>query len=217
MSAHTNMVWWEKTVEYKFVLDCLPPVAAIAPLSGKEEAAFGDAVLRHGETYLLIEFKRRRANAISEHEKFDRARPLSTATASQRPVDRLQAALDQLKKLPQSEAHHLVFGDFREGQFVAAAIRYTDALNATAEDTVLDMKSTEKLTRQPRKDMLEYLVKLRELRGSDTVSGGSVVVGVCEGKSTVMSVDEFIGLDLQKELSLTHSVPQSTPRRGMSR
>jgi hypothetical protein len=52
-------IWWEKTVEYKFVLDaaCNSKLSFAAPLSGVQERA-GDGVFAADSKIILVEFKR---------------------------------------------------------------------------------------------------------------------------------------------------------------
>ena len=52
-----TMKWWEKTVEYYFILKCLGDSISIAPLDGHEERG-GDAILSSKHRWILIEFKK---------------------------------------------------------------------------------------------------------------------------------------------------------------
>lgn len=64
-------IWWEKTVEYKFILSLSEAGRLfLAPLDGDHERA-GDAMLSAGHKWLLIEFKRNSDAISSEVEKFD--------------------------------------------------------------------------------------------------------------------------------------------------
>lgn len=64
-----TMIWWEKTVEYYFVAKYLSNTAAIAPLDGNHEKA-GDNIFTQGNKWVLIEFKRSKADLESEKTKF---------------------------------------------------------------------------------------------------------------------------------------------------
>ncbi|HEN3479470.1 TPA: hypothetical protein U5D84_001115 [Yersinia enterocolitica] len=64
-----TMIWWEKTVEYYFVAKYLSKTAAIAPLAGNHEKA-GDNIFTQGNKWVLIEFKRSKADLESEKIKF---------------------------------------------------------------------------------------------------------------------------------------------------
>ena len=62
------MLWWEKTVEYYFVKQCLLDVD-IAPFDGDVEK-LGDALTHNNGKFLLIEFKRAFENLSSEKNKY---------------------------------------------------------------------------------------------------------------------------------------------------
>lgn len=207
--------WWEKTVEYAFVLQCLPEAAAIAPLSGVAEEGTGDATLRIGETYLLIEFKAKRARSIDELEKFERSsRPASDQLTASRKA-RLETSLAALRAMPQSDAHQLVFGHMQGEVLRTAHVRYTDALDKTVKGHWLDRESVKRLPKRPHKEMLAYLAQLRKLRGVDT-SGGSVVVGVSAGGTSIMTIEEFERGGLYLELNIARSLDLSPGKEVLS-
>ncbi len=62
------MKWWEKTVEYFFILNCRANHMRIAPLDGKEERA-GDVLFSSDNNWVLIEFKRDMECLKSEEKK----------------------------------------------------------------------------------------------------------------------------------------------------
>jgi hypothetical protein len=66
-------MWWEKTIEYKFLaLLFLEEGRVIAPLDGNHEM-LGDAVFSDSENrWVLIEFKRDAGTIASELAKFDK-------------------------------------------------------------------------------------------------------------------------------------------------
>lgn len=55
--------WWEKTVEYKFVIEFSDRLN-LAPLDGKEETALGDLIASMASRFFLIEFKKSRMKFI---------------------------------------------------------------------------------------------------------------------------------------------------------
>ena len=65
-----SLKWWEKTVEYYFILEYLGDSISIAPLDGREERG-GDAILSSKDRWLLIEFKKDLNSVISEQNKFE--------------------------------------------------------------------------------------------------------------------------------------------------
>lgn len=66
-----SLKWWEKTVEYQFVLLVAQSRKLfLAPLDGGEERA-GDAVFSSDNRWVLIEFKKDRDAISTEKKKFD--------------------------------------------------------------------------------------------------------------------------------------------------
>jgi hypothetical protein len=65
------MKWWEKTVEYIFVLSAVRDHKMfVAPLDGIEELA-GDAIFCSKNKWILIEFKKDKASISDEKLKFE--------------------------------------------------------------------------------------------------------------------------------------------------
>lgn len=73
MSTKNNLVWWEKTVEYSFVLQIHQTTGKLiaTPLSGCLETALGDAIIDNGLSLMLVEFKRNEGQISKELRKFD--------------------------------------------------------------------------------------------------------------------------------------------------
>ncbi|GAB6906738.1 conserved hypothetical protein [Desulfosarcina cetonica] len=63
------MNWWEKTVEYMFVLNYFNYDAIIAPMDGVHER-IGDALYSKENLFSLIEFKRYEADISREVDKY---------------------------------------------------------------------------------------------------------------------------------------------------
>jgi hypothetical protein len=65
-----NLKWWEKTVEYEFVLLVADSNKLfLAPLDGREEMS-GDAVFSSNYQWVLIEFKKDLDSISTENKKF---------------------------------------------------------------------------------------------------------------------------------------------------
>ena len=58
-------IWWEKTVEYKFVCDYCNNLLFLMPLDGNHETA-GDTILNNSEKFILVEFKKEFTNIRDE-------------------------------------------------------------------------------------------------------------------------------------------------------
>ncbi|TDX11867.1 hypothetical protein EDF88_4464 [Buttiauxella sp. BIGb0552] len=68
-------IWWEKTVEYKFICDCFEKgiIKQILPLDGNEER-LGDAITllensHKDDVFYILEFKKKLSNKEFKHEK----------------------------------------------------------------------------------------------------------------------------------------------------
>lgn len=91
----TQLQWWEKTVEYKFISWSKLQFDAI-PLDGNMEQA-GDTLFKNDENrFFLIEFKREKSDKCitSEVNKFDD----------------YENALNQIEKNPLNKCHFVVYG-----------------------------------------------------------------------------------------------------------
>jgi len=64
-------LWWEKTVEYKYVLEhfAMLPEGMYAPMDGDAEQ-LGDGGFKHGDKFNIIEFKRYKTSINDEKKKF---------------------------------------------------------------------------------------------------------------------------------------------------
>lgn len=66
------MKWWEKTVEYLFVINSVRNNQLnLSPLDGKHELA-GDLIATNNANFFLVEFKADYSAIVSEQEKFHR-------------------------------------------------------------------------------------------------------------------------------------------------
>ena len=87
-----GLKWWEKTVEYKFVmLIAKEEKLFLAPLDDKQERA-GDAIFSSDNKWLLIEFKKNSESIKTEKDKFNDYDAASTNLSSQ------------------DQHHHIVYG-----------------------------------------------------------------------------------------------------------
>lgn len=149
-------IWWEKTVEYLFVLEAERKVQLkfAAPLSGVQERA-GDAIFSSDSTIVLIEFKRSVNELNSEFDKF---------------VDYEVASED----LAVDDKHHiLVYGSAETTQrseppeLTLCARQY---FSRTDIPTVMNVFSQG----LPEMALREYLAKLLTYKKADGRSSGTV-------------------------------------------
>ncbi len=172
----SKSVWWEKTVEYKFILDAEREVGLrfAAPLSGVQERA-GDGVFSSDSKIVLIEFKRSESELDSEHDKF---------------VNYENA----VKALRSKDGHHfLVYGscETNEEELRLHACNYFSRNVASSALGALNYGLEPSAFK-------EYLVKLVALKKTDGRSSGTVApesvasaIGVSANGISAISLSEY--------------------------
>ena len=187
-----TMKWWEKTVEYYFILKYLGDSISIAPLDGHEERG-GDAILSSKHRWILIEFKKDKKSLGAEQYKFN-----NYSSAKER--------------LSDSDSHHFVVYGFINNQVNPRKFALTG-------QTYFSEKRIESVTEMLKKgktktEFLAYLDKLMNLKkASDTSGSGglglesySLVAGI-NSKGEVaqcMSLyDLGLGLEQVRQQELT--------------
>ncbi|MPS81765.1 MAG: hypothetical protein E2591_27215 [Achromobacter sp.] len=217
MSA--GVAWWEKTVEYMFVLKHLGSSVAL-PFAGVPEKDWGDLLLQGVSGLCLIEFKRTRAHIPSEYKKYPMFADLERQTlekkdfretfqgAFQELVDGHFGALpdehlEQIRNFAKN-GHQFVFGQADRGGFV---LRCTPYSSIAEERDVPRCPSTEWGT--DCQTMAYYLHFLAQMRARPPVENegrqtGSTAMGVVIGVTTTGTVVIPAGNFLQ--LAMTHNL-----------
>lgn len=94
------VTWWEKTVEYNFVVNaCTYGLNILAPLDGKVESA-GDVIVGVPDKFFIIEFKRERDNFNTEFNKFQKGQI------------GYQEAKNELYSEEKPTSHYLIYGKY---------------------------------------------------------------------------------------------------------
>lgn len=178
------MKWWEKTVEYYFVLKYLDIKTFIAPLDGKHEQ-IGDAILsQNNKSWILIEFKKDKSCLESEKAKF---KDYEEAKKELKPID---------------GHHYLVYGDYNN-KFDLKSQTYFGGIESEIENIFCTGVSFE--------DFSSYINDFIKFRVSPSDTGGAgasdyaLVAGVNDNGEVVECVSfwEFTKqLDLTKEKKL---------------
>jgi len=172
------MKWWEKTIEYKFIKECIDLDSFIAPLDGKEEKA-GDAIFGNNEKFTLIEFKKDEKSIQDEQKKFSD----------------FDSAKQQLKD---KDNHHiLIYGEIINKDLILNARTYFSEKNITLNKKFTNGKSLKEF-----KDYLDIFLDFK--KGSKTEGGAGsygLVAGVTqEGEITkCLTLEEF---DYEMKLNL---------------
>lgn len=124
LTTKDGVLWWEKTVEYKFIIDCLSEgiIKNIAPLAGVQEQV-GDAISVIENTlkeysFYIIEFKKEldETGFMIEVGKFEGE------------LDGYEIALqcftDEKKKKPIVKGHYFIGAEYKESSFSLIARDY---------------------------------------------------------------------------------------------
>jgi hypothetical protein len=177
-------MWWEKTVEYRFVLeaDRERGLSFAAPLSGVEERASGDGIFSADSKLILVEFKRSARELDSDICKFSD----------------YEGAEDALAAI---DGHHfLVYGAIgkSEGsnQLDLRACTYFSRVDAGEAISILDEGVDPE-------SFNAYLAKLVSYKAADGRSEGSVspesvscVTGVSSKGASSISLAEYVRIEL---------------------
>jgi len=168
------MKWWEKTVEYFFVLKHVKIDMLVSPLDGTEEK-LGDAILSDDNKWVLIEFKKDKNKLNSEKEKFD-------------DYDKAQEQLCE-----KDNHHYLIYGEFN-GEFQLKCITYFSAKERDSIESALSMGTD-------IESFGQYIEEFTELKNSPNDGGGgglglsdySLVAGVNDNGDIIqcMSISDF--------------------------
>jgi hypothetical protein len=174
------MIWWEKTVEYKFVI-----LSAIekklnfaAPLSGVQERG-GDGIFGINSKLILVEFKRSQNELKTEIDKF--------------------VCYEKAKReMSGRDSHHfLVYGAEGDNGSLDLHARHYFSLKKTG--SVLSILNQG----LKAEEFNDYLGDLIALKKEDGRSGGSVgpesvasVVGVSPNFVSSISLTEYVRLEL---------------------
>lgn len=176
----TQLTWWEKTVEYAFILEASHnnKVDFLAPLSGVPERMASDLMAAQDGKFVLIEFKRDKSQLGSEADIF------------------LEGYYDLAKETFSGCRHHfLVYGKLSEDlQLVLAAQHYFSGAEAKSALSCLDAGIQ-------KAEFDEYLTLLscykkqdgRSSSGHVSPSQMGTVLGLTnEGKiSVAMSLEDY--------------------------
>ncbi|AYF20131.1 TPA: hypothetical protein NJ279_004510 [Vibrio parahaemolyticus] len=175
-------IWWEKTVEYKFVVDAAKceerNLDFAAPLSGIQEMA-ADGVFSADAKLILVEFKRDLKSLKTEADKFTCYKKAA-------------------KKMKGRDRHHfLVYGYIsRENQLELEARRYFSLNKKYPPLSILD----EGLVDSEFKEYLRDLIKLKKVdkRSSGTVAPEFLnsVMGVSPQGASSISLSEYVRIKL---------------------
>ncbi|MDO6766180.1 hypothetical protein [Agarivorans sp. 1_MG-2023] len=168
-------IWWEKTVEYKFVLDAAKESGLdfAAPLSGIQEMA-GDGIFSADAKLILVEFKRDMNSLKSE-------------------VDKFTCYGKAAKKLKGRDNHHfLVYGYVEKKELKLQAKNYFAIKKTHPPLSILNKGLVDS-------EFKEYLKDLIALKKVDKRSSGTVapeflntVIGMSSDGASSIPLTEYV-------------------------
>ena len=207
------MLWWEKTVEYYFVKQCLLDID-IAPFDGNVEK-LGDALTHNNGKFLLIEFKRAFENLSSEKNKYkdweESVKAIKTHNSAW--VD--------------GGFHIFIFGSEYNDKFELKAHKYwmlQDRLGGSIKDFKSDVDSFKKYNQEYgicKKEFDEYANFLFKQKGGTgglvNLENSALIASMGTG-AVVASFGEYCKrvLNLENSKKQERTIKITPPSRGMS-
>ncbi|MBI0469505.1 hypothetical protein EXT68_01250 [Pectobacterium parmentieri] len=156
-----EVLWWEKHVEYTFVLnashDC--NLDLLSPLAGPAEA-ISDAIVGNNSKYFIIEFKRTLEHFKDEYKKFLNGKK------------GIEEALAELSKKKLTSFHFIIAGELGNKGLELRCTKYFDTSN------LLKLNGTLFEEGMTKDQLLEYAklftnFKLADQNNDDQSSGSS--------------------------------------------
>ncbi|WP_052247453.1 hypothetical protein [Alteromonas macleodii] len=192
------MIWWEKTVEYNFVIRTAidKKINFAAPLSGVQEVG-GDGIFGIDAKLILVEFKRSQKELKTERDKF---------VCYEKAKDKL---------IGRDNHHFLVYGSEGDNSNLNLHARHYFSLKEVESAlSILELGVNDE-------EFKSYLDDLIELKKEDGRSDGSVgpesvasVVGVSPESVSSISLTEYVRLALPRLYQALS--PTQTISRGRS-
>ncbi|RQO37224.1 hypothetical protein DBR37_03275 [Herminiimonas sp. KBW02] len=178
-----SITWWEKTVEYKFVVSVMAMERMfLSPLDGTHEQA-GDAIFSKNEKWILIEFKKDQISINSEKAKF-----INYTNARQ--------------ALSNSDGHHLiVFGSKGDKTRPSILLNYQTYFSSTKKNDVNEVLASG-IEFKSFKHYVESFAKFKKASnggGGLSMNDFSLVAGI----NSDGSISQYLSLsEFQRQLNM---------------
>jgi hypothetical protein len=182
-----KLTWWEKTVEYSYVMNHMPNATLAVPLDGNHEVV-GDAIFAECDSWIVIEFKRDH-DCSSENIKY---------------LDAGESSAKQLRAHYQGAGdtapHFFVYGVLDKNELKLEAKKYWSGTGISLLN-IFDEKIS-------YKKFKEYVLTIIDAKKGEATGGGSgfgSVVGATAGKVvTSTTIAEFARSALKRDLDQEH-------------
>lgn len=202
-------IWWEKSVEYKFICELLGrgQFNLFLPLDGHEEQ-LGDLMLISDANYLLIEFKRDIKSFQSEYAKYETQKNPSDGMEKFEAIKETLTSKENIQKYPH---HFLVAGALKKGDTQSLELdiyNYFSLPNPVGKSLTIDDMLEGKVSKDIFDEYANLLSRAKlgvsdEDETESSSSGGkakSLVIGVSPRKEvTIIELDLYLKLKLKKK------------------
>jgi len=201
-----NKIWWEKTVEYKFICDYCGH-SLLMPLDGAQEKA-GDTILSNSKKFMLIEFKKEFKNIKDELKKFN---------------IRIENDIpNKIKNLGLKSLmfHKIIYGTLENEKFILQEVNYWDGLIKSLKGNTFDKNIFKNgIELKKFKAYIEIFINLKKAiitneSGSNSFANYTNVLGIDSNGNVnqVISLNEFAkeilneNLDNKQTLNQNHTL-----------
>lgn len=159
-------IYWEKTVEYLFVIKNYKKFQMIAPLDGNHEKQTADTVAQTGEKFVLIEFKRDDCSQDAEFEKFKKMKNSNITN---------EEIINRIEEIEGNTCHFIIYANLNTNNELELVYKsYVSYLKNNKDQINTD--DYEKMIEEGirKKEFIRYLKDFGALRiGNDDSSGNS--------------------------------------------
>lgn len=153
----SDPMWWEKTVEYRFLqVLFLEKANNICPLDGNEELV-GDAITFINSKWSLIEFKKSYNDLGSEKKKY----------ASDKNYEKAKHKLAKI-----SGHHHFVYGDIKDHNFTLCQQNYWGNGNSSSESVNIVSKVLDSGIEFDK--FIVYILRLLSFKKQNSASSSTI-------------------------------------------
>lgn len=170
-SAESKTMWWEKTVEYKFIIDGLNEgiFTSIAPLDGNEESV-GDTLIEFIKNtdevnYYIIEFKK-------EIDNKSRSQEYRKYNGRSKGFKNTKNCIEQHRLKNCSKFHFIIYGKIVNEQFELQIDYYFNLSSKIAFNINLKDAFSNGMTSHQFEEYTQYLTQHKRVGCNSVCSGG---------------------------------------------